>query len=211
MSGDGIRPAREDEAGAVGALIGRAFDHLPQNRALVPDPAARLRVMTGFFTLMTELAAPPAGRVEVIGGPDGTPVAAAVWFDRTLPGVPPDAYGDRLAAVAGRWVPHFAALETLLEEHHPDVPHWHLAFLAVHPHHQRAGLGSALLQHRHARISAPAYLEATNAFNAQLYRRHHYRRLAPYEIQLPDGTPFYRLWRPHLTPSAVARRPSPAP
>ncbi|WP_306215219.1 GNAT family N-acetyltransferase [Actinoplanes sp. RD1] len=204
----GIRPARGDEIPAVGALIGHAFDHLPQNRALVPDAGARLRVMTGFFTLMAELAAPPAGCVEVIPGPDGGPAAAAVWFDRTAPAAPPSAYGDRLAAVAGRWVPHFAGLETLLEEHHPGVPHWHLAFLAVHPHHQRAGLGSALLQHRHARLAAPVYVEATNEFNAALYRRHHYRRLVPYEITLPDGTPFYRLWRPHLTRAAPAAVPA---
>jgi GNAT superfamily N-acetyltransferase len=210
----GIHPARADEIAAVGALIGYAFDHLPQNRALVPDPGDRLRVMTGFFTLMTELSLPPAGSVDVISGPDGSPVAAAVWSDRTSPAAPPGAYGDRLAALAGRHVPRFAELERLLEEHHPDMPHWHLAFLAVHPLHQRAGLGSALLQHRHERIDAPAYLEATNHVNARLYRRHHYRRLDPYEIRLPDGTPFYRLWRPRLAradcvPPAVARTRSP--
>ena len=197
----GVRPARVDEVARIGALVGLAFDHLPQNRALVADPADRPRVMTGFFTLMAEFAASPGGRIDVISGPDGEPAAAAVWFDRTgaAPSLP--AYGNRLAALAGRWVPRFAELERLLERHHPDVPHWHLAFLAVHPHHQRAGLGTALLEHRHRLLTAPAYLEATNMQNVRLYRRHGYRRLDPYEIRLPDGTPFYRLWRPRRSPN----------
>ena len=77
-----IRPATEAELPAVGALIALSFDDLAQNHSLVPDEEARLRVMTGFFTLLTEHA-PLYGKVDVIDGDDGGLVAAAVWFDRT--------------------------------------------------------------------------------------------------------------------------------
>ncbi|OJF14644.1 GNAT family N-acetyltransferase [Couchioplanes caeruleus] len=190
-----IRPATAAEIPAVGRLIARAFDHLPQNRSLVPDDGVRLAVMAAFFTLLSG-SAREAGAVDVIEDASGSLVATAVWFDRTrdLPEIPD--YEQRLRAVAGRWLPHFAALDELFEKHHPQEPHWHLAFLAVDRTHQGAGLGSALMQHTHDRLEAPAYLEATNDDNVRLYRRHGYADMSPFDIHLPDGTPFFRMWRP---------------
>ena len=46
------------------------------------------------------------------------------------------------------------------------------------------------------RSGVPAYLEATNADNVRLYRRAGYRDMDPFEVYLPDGTPFFRMWRP---------------
>ncbi|MEV4641850.1 GNAT family N-acetyltransferase [Actinoplanes sp. NPDC049548] len=186
-----IRSATAAEIPAVGRLIAYSFDHLPQNHSLVPDEGERLTVMSDFFAFLSE-----DGKADVIEGPHGDLVAAAVWFDRTreLPEIP--AYEERMAALAGRWLPHFQALDELFEKHHPQEPHWHLAFLAVHPQHQRAGLGSALMQHTHDRIDVPAYLEATNEDNIRLYERHGYTRMSPFDIRLPDDTPFFRMWRP---------------
>ena len=190
-----IRPATEAELPAVGALIALSFDHLEQNHSLVPDPAARLRVMGDFFTLLTEHA-PLCGKVEVIDGPAGDLVAAAVWFDRTheMPEIPH--YDDRLAALAGEWLPNFQALDELFDKHHPVDPHWHLAFLAVHPDHQHRGFGGALMDNTHQDLGGtPAYLEATNDDNIRLYRRYGYSDMIPFDIHMPDDTPFYRMWR----------------
>ncbi|GGQ61885.1 GNAT family N-acetyltransferase [Couchioplanes azureus] len=189
-----IRPAAAAEIPAVGRLIARSFDHLPQNRSLVPDDNERLAVMSAFFALVSE-SAPPAGKVDVVEDADGRVVATAVWFDRTreLPGIP--AYEERMSALAGRWLPHFQALDELFGKHHPLEPHWHLAFLAVDRTHQGAGLGSALMRHTHDRLDVPAYLEATNADNIRLYRRHGYADMSPFDVRLSDGTPFYRMWR----------------
>lgn len=190
-----VRPATEAELTAVGALIALSFDDLPQNRSLVPDPAARRRVMGEFFTLLTEQA-PLCGKVDVIDDPAGGLAAAAVWFDRTheSPEIPD--YDNRLAALAGEWLPHFHALDELFDKHHPVDPHWHLAFLAVHPGHQRRGLGGALMDSTHQDLgTAPVYLEATNEDNIRLYRRYGYTDMIPFDIRMPDDTPFYRMWR----------------
>jgi hypothetical protein len=42
----------------------------------------------------------------------------------------------------------------------------------------------------------PEYLEATNQNNVRFYRRHGYQDMSPVEMPLPDGTPFFRMWRP---------------
>jgi ribosomal protein S18 acetylase RimI-like enzyme len=190
-----IRPASEAELPAVGQLIALSFDHLEQNASLVPDPAARLRVMGDFFTLLT-VHAPLCGKVDVIDDPDGGLAAAAVWFDRTreLPEIAD--YDERMAALAGQWLPNFQALDEVFDKHHPQDPHWHLAFLAVHPARQSHGLGGALMDSTHEDLGRiPAYLEATNEDNIRLYRRHGYTDMTPFDIRMPDNTPFYRMWR----------------
>lgn len=191
-----IRPATEAELPAVGSLIALSFDHLEQNASLVPDPAARLRVMGDFFTMLT-VHAPLCGKVDVIDDPNGGGLAAAaVWFDRTAEQPELVGYEERLAELAGEFLPNFQALDEVFEKHHPVDPHWHLAFLAVHPGWQSHGLGSALMDSTHEDLGrTPAYLEATNDANIRLYRRHGYTDMDPFDIRLPDGTPFYRMWR----------------
>jgi ribosomal protein S18 acetylase RimI-like enzyme len=192
-----IRPAREDEIAAIGALISRSFDDLAADAYLVPVPEDRERVMADFFALETEVAF-TQGRVEVIDHPDGGYAAAAVWFDRVNELVPPDDYMDRLAALSGEHLERFGALGELFEKNHPADQHWHLQFLAVSPSEQGHGLGGALMKRVHDELDVagvPAYLEATNENNVRLYRRYGYEPMDPFEIYLPDGTPFYRMWR----------------
>jgi GNAT superfamily N-acetyltransferase len=192
-----IRPAREDELEAVGRLIAYSFNDLDANVYLVPPLDERVPVMAGFFTLLTEHAY-KYGRVDVIDRDGGGLAGAAVWFDRSAEAPEPEGYEGRLEALAGRYLERFQALDELFEKHHPLEPHWHLAFLAVHPDYQEHGYGSAMMRHTHAeldRAGLPAYLEATNQNNIRLYRRHGYTDMLPFEILLPDGTPFFRMWR----------------
>jgi ribosomal protein S18 acetylase RimI-like enzyme len=190
-----IRPATEAELPAVGQFIALCFDHLEQNRSLVPDPRARLRVMGKFFTLLT-VHAPLCGKVDVIDDPAGGLAAVAVWFDRTREMLEIPDYDERLARLAGPWLPNFQALDEVFDKHHPVDPHWHLAFLAVHPDRRRHGLGGALMDATHEDLGrTPAYLEATNEENIRLYHRHGYADMMPFDIRLPDDTPFYRMWR----------------
>ncbi|MBG0562309.1 GNAT family N-acetyltransferase [Actinoplanes aureus] len=197
MTASVIRAAREDEIPAIGAHISHAFDDLAADAYLVPVPADRERVMADFFTLETENAF-RHGKVEVIDHPDGGYAAVAVWFDRVNDLPEPADYMDRLTALAGPHLERFGALGELFEKNHPAEPHWHLAFLAVRPSEQGHGLGGALMKRTHDELTAAgvaAYLEATNENNVRLYRRYGYEPMDPFEIYLPDGTPFYRMWR----------------
>lgn len=193
-----IRAARDEEIPAVGHLISHSFFNLDANSYLVPSLDDRLKVMADFFTLLTEHAQ-KYGRVDVIDLPDGSGlVATAVWFDYTKESPDPEAYEERLKALAGEYIDRFVALDLLFEKHHPHDAHWHLAFLAVHPDHQEHGLGSQLMARTHEELDkagVPAYLEATNLNNVRLYRRTGYADMEPFEMLLPDGTPFYRMWR----------------
>ena len=193
-----IRPAREDEIPAIGHLISLSFFDLAADAYLVPPLDDRLPVLADFFALLTEHAY-KYGRVDVIDNPSSEGLAAtAVWFDYTRESPDPENYEERLRALAGEYLDRFVALDELFEKHHPHDPHWHLAFLAVHPDHQEHGLGSLLMKRTHDELDAaglPAYLEATNANNVRLYKRTGYAEMEPYEMLLPDGTPFFRMWR----------------
>lgn len=193
-----IRRAREDEIPAIGHLISYSFQNLPQNAYLVPPAGDRIPVMADFFTLYTEHAF-RYGRIEVIDNPAGDGlVAAAVWFDNTAEAPAPERYDERLRDLTGSYLDRFVFLDELFEKHHPEDPHWHLAFLAVHPEHQDHGLGSHLMDHTHRELDeagVAAYLEATNPDNVRLYRRKGYADMDPFEMFLPDGTPFFRMWR----------------
>jgi GNAT superfamily N-acetyltransferase len=201
MSTPGIRAvSTAEDVDAAGRLIAASFDHLDANHYLIPDPARRLDAMQVFFGVLTEHAANGAGKVLLTE--DGT--ATAVWFDRTVEPSEPDGYAERITAAAGEYADRFAALDELFEANHPTPPHWHLAFLAVHPDHWGRGLGGALMDHTHSWLDKeglPAYLEATNADNQRVYRRHGYTDMTPSAIVLGDPTAagghatFYRMWR----------------
>jgi GNAT superfamily N-acetyltransferase len=187
-----IRRGTAADAGRVAELIATAFASLPAVAWLVPDPAARQRIMTADFRIFVDHAV-EYGRIDII---DEAP-AAAVWFPRTDPIPEPADYDRRLAEACGPWTDRFRVLDALFERNHPEEAHHHLALLAVHPDRQGAGLGSALLRKRHAELDAagtPAYLESSSPRNRALYLRHGYESGEPFT--LPDGTPFWPMWRP---------------
>lgn len=193
-----IRPARADELTAIGALISHSFDQLDADAYLVPVAEDRERIMADFFTLETEYAF-SHGKVEVIDHEDGGYAAAAVWYDRVTPLPEFPNYMERLTDLAGDHLERFGALGELFEKNHPTEQHWHLQFLAVRPEMQGHGLGGKLMKNVHDILDAeglPAYLEATNENNVRLYRRYGYTDMDPFAILLPDGTPFFRMWRP---------------
>ena len=198
MSYPEIRSAREDEIPAIGHLISLSFFDLAADAYLVPPLDDRLPVLADFFAMLTEHAY-KYGRVDAIDNPDGEGIiATAVWFDYTTESPDPENYEERLRALSGEYLDRFQALDVLFEKHHPHDTHWHLAFLAVHPDHQEHGLGSKLMRRTHDELDkagVPAYLEATNENNVRLYRRHGYADMDPFEMLLPDGTPFFRMWR----------------
>jgi hypothetical protein len=69
----------------------------------------------------------------------------------------------------------------------------------VRPDRQCNGIGSHLLIRSHAflhTVRTPAYLEATDPRNRELYRRHGYLDLDDDPIVLPGGGPcLFPMWR----------------
>src|SRR5439155_27204580 len=125
--------------------------------------------------------------------------AAAVWLHHNgseLP--PPPDYDERLIFVAGPYLRRFRVLDELIEANHPHGEvHHHLVFLAVRPDRQGAGLGSALMARHHRRLDEArigAYLEASSPRSRELYLRHGYRDRGKL-FRLPDGPPFWPMWR----------------
>jgi GNAT superfamily N-acetyltransferase len=194
MTAPQIVRAAPGQAESVAALIALAFMDLPPTIWLVADEVERRLRLEANFLIFVEHAF-THGHVEL--SEDHT--AAAVWFhqdgDREIP--PPPSYEDRLAASAGPHLDRFRALDEAFAEHHPHEPHHHLAFLAVQPDRQSRGVGSALLDAHHRRLDeagVPAYLEASTTRSRDLYLRHGYRLMGE-PFYLPDGPPFWPMWR----------------
>jgi GNAT superfamily N-acetyltransferase len=183
------------EARVAAGLVAAAFADLPQVAWLVPDPAERPRILTGNFQIFVDHAL-DHGVVHLLDDHSGV----AVWFDRSSAPTPaPKDYDDRLAAACAPYTERFRTLDELFDAHHPQQPHQHLAFLAVHPGRQGEGLGAALLRHQHTRLDeegVPAYLEASTARSRGLYLRHGYQPMgAPFHLADCE-TPFWPMWRP---------------
>jgi GNAT superfamily N-acetyltransferase len=169
----------------------------PVARWLAPDPAIRREYAPAYFEIFAEHAARYG---EVYGAVDpatGTLTGVALWFPLTQLIPPPADYDVRLKDASPDAFDRASELDAALMANHPIEPHHYLAFLAVHPENQNQGIGSALLNRHHARLDAaglPAYLEANDPRNRDLYLRHGY--LGRTAIQLPDGPPIWPMWRP---------------
>lgn len=193
-----VVPADRRHIGTVADLVAEAFAELPAVAWLVPD-GDRRAIPRGHFALLVEHAM-TWGEVHLTT--DGA--GAAVWFFRDGdPPPPPADYDARLAAATGAYLDRFRVLDELFDAHHPGEPHHHLGLLAVRPGRQGAGYGTALLRHHHRRLDAEGiagYLEASSAASRALYARHGY--LDRGRFRLPDGPPFYPMWRPPAGPRA---------
>jgi len=188
-----IATARPSDAVWIAELIGSAFHQLGVAKWLVPDPDERARILPRNFALYVEYGI-AHGEAHVMADRS----AVAIWIPRgykELP--PPEDYDRRLAEACGAWTPRFAHLDGLFEEHTPPKPHHHLAFLAVHPDRQGAGLGTALLAHYHERLDhtgEPGFLEASSTGARRLYLRHGYRDFGD-AYTVGDTGIFYPMWR----------------
>ncbi|GHJ45904.1 N-acetyltransferase [Catellatospora sp. TT07R-123] len=196
-----IRSARPDEAHWISALLADAFLISPVGNWLIPDIGERRKVYVDYFRIFVDDGL-HQGLVHVTDNLSG----AAIWYPRTDEDVEPADYQERLAAACGPWTPRFAQIDETFAKHHIHEPHHYLGFLGVAPERQGAGVGSRLLQQRHAdldREGTPAYLEASNARNHRLYLRHGYTDLPGSPFHLPDDGP--PIWAMRRVPSPTSR------
>jgi GNAT superfamily N-acetyltransferase len=191
-----IRDVAPVDTAEITGLVAAAMWDGPVARWLQPDAAVRRRDSLAYFAIFVEHAV-RYGEVYATAGPDsGRLSGVALWFPLTSVIPPPADYEHRLKETAGSAFDRACELDAALDAHHPLEPHHYLAFLAVHPDNQNRGIGSALLDRHHARLDRagiPAYLEANDLRNRDLYLRHGYQVRSV--IQLPDGPPLWTMWR----------------
>ena len=191
-----IRDVAPVDTGEITDLVATAMSDGPVARWLHPDPEVRRREGPEYIGIFVEHAV-RYGEVYATADADtGQLSGVALWFPLTSMIPPPTDYDRRLKEVAGSAFDRARELDAAMDAHHPLEPHHYLAFLAVRPDRQNRGIGSALLDRHHARLDRaelPAYLEANDPRNRDLYLRHGY--VCRSIIQLPDGPPLWPMWR----------------
>jgi len=197
-AGHRVQRAHTGDVEVLAHVIAEAFFDLAVSQWLVPDPHARRAILPGYFGIYVEQALSD-GLVVTTPARD----AAALWQPVAADGPVPPAqdYHHRLAALTGPHLARFQALDQAFNQHHPaGVTHEHLMILAVRPDRQRLGIGTALLNARHAVLDRdwiPAYLEASDLATRDIYLTCGYADYGT-PIQLPDGPSMYPMWRhPH--------------
>jgi GNAT superfamily N-acetyltransferase len=197
-----IRDAKPADLESVRDVLVEAFLYGDLGPWLIPHLDTRHRIYVPYFEMLAEHAIEHATVDITTGAP-----AVAIWYTVAEGHQPAVRDCDaRLTEITGRFRGRFVELDRAMAQHHPRKPlHDYLAFLAVHPEHQRQGLGSRLLRHHHGeldRSGTPAFLEATGTLNRRLYTRHGYAPLPTYRLN-PGGPQLYPLWRPARSQSAA--------
>ncbi|MGC4771558.1 GNAT family N-acetyltransferase [Micromonospora sp. DT44] len=194
-----VRRATDDDATALSTVLAEAFLPGPIGDWLIPNLTHRRTIYHRYFALMLHRGL-HHGHVATTTDLS----AVAIWYDRTQP-PPPSSSDYDLAQTTGIYAHRFSLLDATFEAAHPHEAHHYLAFVAVDPTRQGHGIGSALLAAYHTtldRTNTPAYLEASNERNRNLYLRLGYTLRIP--IVLPgDGPTLWPMWRPP-TPSQQA-------
>jgi GNAT superfamily N-acetyltransferase len=188
-----VSPVDTDE---ITDLVAEAMRDGPVARWLHADPDVRRREAPHYFAIFVDHATRYGEVYATADGESGRLTGVALWFPLTSLIPPPVDYERRLKEAAGDAFERACQLDAAIEERHPFEPHHYLAFLAVRPDSQNRGIGSALLDRHHARLDhagIPAYLEANDPRNRDLYLRHGYQIRSV--IELPDGPPLWTMWR----------------
>jgi ribosomal protein S18 acetylase RimI-like enzyme len=93
------------------------------------------------------------------------------------------------------------AIQEAMERNHPKEPHFYLAFIAVSPEFQGAGLGSRSLNAKLEKIDAvgmSAYVENSRERNTLFYQRVGF--VAQNNISPEGAPPLLAMWRkPHIS------------
>lgn len=189
-------PADVDEAAGV---LAAAFEDDPALSWMVADDRTRLRRLRRMYATQIRHHHLPGGGVEVVRGPDGAMMGAAVWD-------PPNGWRQsRLTALRtlpsnilalGRHMRTARLMDEALGAAHPDTPHWFLESIGTDPAGRGGGYGKALLTSRLDRCDderMPAYLESSKHSNIPFYERYGFTVVQ--EVALPNGPSLWTMWR----------------
>ena len=220
-----IAPASSADVLAAASVLASAFTNDTVMGTLIEGEHKQSRLARLFRALM-RTGALRAGRIDLVrSDTDGGLLGAAIWEPpgqhasllkqaRELPGF--------LRALGWGGLGRAIRIQTTLAHHRPAEPHWYLAQIGVSADARGRGVGSALLESRLKKVDAdglPAYLEASNERNRDLYRRHGFESIA-FIDGIPNASPA-AMWRaarvgdsdadkPQVKPGAGSRDASPS-
>jgi GNAT superfamily N-acetyltransferase len=193
------RPVERADVRSLAKVLARAFYDDPVMKYLQPDDRARAKALPPLFATLTRNHFIARGGSEVAcrGGEIG---GAALWDP---PGQRKSSRWEELRMMPTlAW--HFRSraeqtktLGRLMEEAHPEEPHWYLMVIGSDPTVRGAGFGQALMHSRLDRCDgerAPAYLEASEASLIPYYNRFGFDQIG--EIDVPGGPTMIPMWRP---------------
>lgn len=193
--------ARAEVDRAVPCLV-KAFWAFPETVHLLPDEAARRRVLPRFLGAD---ARDSADFEALLAAPDGDDIiGAAAWL-------PPAAYPipvrRQLAQIrhlvpAAPWAIHAAregsrGRKVVRAHHNSHGPHYYLRAIGVHPDHQGRGLGAALVRpmlERAADEGVGCYLTTTTEANVAWYEHLGFTRVATFH-PTPTWPEVSAMWR----------------
>ncbi len=194
-----IRRATQADVPRIARLFTAAFARDPVFDWLARTGSKRYAALERFFAWILEHRTVPHGETWI----SGDSAAAAAWIPPyAAPGPSRLAEDLRLLPVMLRLtgvsrLPRGASMAAAMENAHPNVPYFYLAFIAVAPRMQGAGRGSNLLRQTLARADAAgagAYLENSNPRNLGLYQRAGFAVTREIKAR-PDAPPVYAMWR----------------
>lgn len=194
-----VRDAQKSDVRQIANVLAQAFYDDPVMSWMLPDDGSRLKALTRAFAPLARFHFLPRAGSEV-GLRDGTVGAATLWDP---PGQRKGSRMEELLMMAPMlWafrsrVSASMQVMELMEEHHPEEPHWYLMVIGSDPAVRGGGFGHALMRSRLDRCDAegvPAYLENSNPKNESYYMRFGFEVMG--EIKLPDGGPsMWPMWR----------------
>jgi len=193
-----LRPIVRADVRSLSRVLARAFYTDPVMNYMLPDAKARAKALPPMFATLTRNHFIARGGSEVASR-DGVIGAAALWDP---PGLRKSSRIEELRMMPTlAWHFHSRAEQTktlgrLMEEAHPEEPHWYLMVIGSDPSVRGAGFGQALMGSRLDRCDAeraPAYLEASEASLVPYYNRFGFEQIG--KIDTPDGPTMIPMWR----------------
>ncbi|MEV6913077.1 GNAT family N-acetyltransferase [Amycolatopsis sp. NPDC051071] len=183
-----IRAAEPSEIDTVVEVLAEAFHDDPVSVWAFPSAERRAVALPIFYRAIVRGALAMGGHIDVTGDLS----AAIVWTPSGEEGEPD---GGAFAGLTGVELGRLGALFALMTECAPGGEYHHAQFIGVRESAQRRGIGARLLRYGLARNgTVPAYLEASSAESAKLYRRLGFRDHGA-AFAAEGGPPMRPMWR----------------
>lgn len=200
LSEETVRRATPDDVPRLARLFAAVFATDPVFDWLTRGGPSRNKALERFFLRVLNSRTLPYGETWLTANG----LAAAAWIPPYSPLQSPSLIDDlkmvptvlRLTGVPR--LARGAAMASAMAGAHPAEPCFYLAFIAVAPRLQGAGLGTLLLEHTLARVDAAragAYLENSNPRNLTLYERAGFT-VTREIVARRDAPPMFAMWRP---------------